>query len=118
MRDELCVPFEELDELLDTEKTALLNGNLDQVSRLFDRKSRLVDELNDVHPANSEDFTNLRKKLERNQNLLRSAADGVRSVAHRLSAVRRVRDSLETYDARGRRTTVDLKPSSKMEKRA
>ncbi|WP_299592146.1 flagellar biosynthesis protein FlgN [uncultured Tateyamaria sp.] len=116
--DEFQIAFDELHDLLDTERAALLNGNLNEVSRLFDRKSRLIDELGDLTAADTEFVVTLRTKLERNQTLLDSAADGIRSVAGRLSAVKRVRESLETYDARGKRTTFDLKPVGSLEKRA
>lgn len=116
--DEIRNTFDELDDLLDAERAALLAGNLEEVSRLFDRKSRLVETISAFQEIETQMAGTLRDKLERNQGLLDSAADGIRSVARRLAAIRRVRESLETYDARGQRKTVDLKPNGSLEKRA
>lgn len=117
-QDEFQIALDELEDLLEAERAAVLNGNIDEVGRLFDQKSRLLEQLGGWDTANAEVAAALRIKLERNQNLLESAADGVRSVARRLSAVRRVRESLDTYDAQGQRTTVDLKSCGALEKRA
>jgi len=110
--------MDELDDLLDTERTALLKGDLDEVARLFEAKSGLIDALSALDAADDHDRTRLQAKLERNQDLLASAAEGVRSVARRLATIRRVRQSLDTYDARGQRTTVDMQQSGTLEKRA
>ncbi|WP_299047560.1 flagellar biosynthesis protein FlgN [uncultured Tateyamaria sp.] len=109
---------DEMDDLLDAERQALLAGKLDVVNRLYDRKSRLIDALSDIGSSAAIDPNELRTKIARNQELLESAADGIRSVGRRLAAIRRVRESLDTYDARGRRTSVDVKPGTTLEKRA
>lgn len=116
--DRIAPILDELDDLLDAERRALLGGKLDQVDRLFERKGRLVEMLASVDHAEELRLDDVRTKLKRNQDLLGSAADGIRSVAQRLATVRRVRESLDTYDERGRRKSVDLKPSSTLEKRA
>ncbi|KIC49646.1 hypothetical protein [Tateyamaria sp. ANG-S1] len=112
------VVIDQLDDLLDAERTALLDGDLDRVERLFERKTSLIACLSRMSEADAQDVQAVRLKVERNQDLLQSAADGIKSVARRLAAVRRVRESLETYDARGKRTTVDVKTASVLEKRA
>jgi len=116
--NEIQIACDALEDLLDAEKSAVLNGNLDEVGRLLDQKSRLIEQIDGLGLSQPGPLEPLRIKLERNQNLLNSAADGVRSVARRLSMVRRVRDSLETYDARGQRKTVSLKHSTALEKKA
>ena len=107
-----------LDDLLDQERAALLQGNLDEIARLHPRKEHLIDGLNHPDMSNLEGLTELNFKLERNQTLLDNALDGVRSVARRLAAIRRVRQSLETYDSSGRKTSVILAADSSVEKRA
>ncbi|MEL6464887.1 MAG: flagellar biosynthesis protein FlgN [Pseudomonadota bacterium] len=116
--DEVGRICDELNDLLEAERTVLLEGKLQQVDRLFDRKTKLVDALERADATNLPNVGLLRDKLERNQALLKSAADGVRSVARRMAAIRRVREALETYDANGRRETVELKPTGTLEKRA
>ena len=116
--DEVQPILDELDDLLDAERAALLAGKLDDVGRLFDRKARLMDALSEAEMNTAIDPGQLRDKIVRNQELLESASQGIRSVARRLAAIRRVRESLETYDSRGRRTSVDVKPGTTLEKRA
>jgi len=107
-----------LDDLLDAERAALLQGNLDDVSRLHARKERLIDALNSEDALDTQSFLPLQDKVARNQDLLNSALEGVRSVARRLAAIRRVRKSLETYDAKGKKTQVEIRPEQSVEKRA
>ena len=118
MRDDFESIIDELDDVLETERAALLAGHLEEVNRLFDRKTRLIDAFAQLDEADAAAVTALRRKVERNQGLLEAAADGVRSVARRLAAIRRVRESLETYDAQGKRNTVDVKSGATLEKRA
>ena len=50
--------------------------------------------------------------------LLDTALEGIRAVADRVSALRRVRDTLETYDQTGRKTTFESMHKGRVEKRA
>ncbi|MEX0369537.1 MAG: flagellar biosynthesis protein FlgN [Tateyamaria sp.] len=119
MKDDRLAPLlDELDDLLDAERQALLDGKLDQVERMFKRKTALMDALGNPEPGDETRIEDVRSKLLRNRDLLGSAAEGIRSVAQRLATVRRVRHSLETYDERGQRKSVNLTPGSSLEKRA
>jgi len=107
-----------LDDLLDAEREALLQGKLDEVSRLHSRKERLIDDLSRYEFRDRDGIGDLRAKVERNQALLDSALEGVRSVARRLAAIRRVRSSLDTYDSLGHKLNVDVQSTGSLEKRA
>ncbi|WP_299401231.1 flagellar export chaperone FlgN [uncultured Roseobacter sp.] len=107
-----------LDDVLEAEREALLTGNLDEVGRLLERKESLIDQLSQLELASREPLEALNSKVERNQALLDHALEGIRSVARRLAALRRVRSSLETYDEKGARHTIDVTPESNVEKRA
>lgn len=107
-----------LDDLLDAERAALLQGNLDDLVRLSTRKAALIDALNRMEFDTRAPLEHLYDKVARNQVLLDSALDGIRSVARRLAAIRRVRQSLDTYDSTGRKQTVDLGSIGSVEKRA
>ena len=107
-----------LDDLLDEERRALLKGNLDEISRLHARKEQLIDALNQRDANEHAGLLSLNGKLERNQALLNTALGGIRSVAQRLAAIRRVRQSLDTYDSKGRRKTVEMGGDQSIEKRA
>jgi len=112
------VILQHLDELLDRERAALLDGDLEGISRSLREKERLVDALNGLQPTPEAELAAIRVKIQRNQILLDSALDGIRAVAERLSALRRIRDTLETYDHTGQKTVLDRLRSGQVEKRA
>ena len=91
--EDLQNKIDSLDDLLDAERAALLKGNLEEVSRLLERKEGVIEALNRMEFKERTDFEGLQAKVERNQVLLDSALDGVRSVARRLAAIRRERQS-------------------------
>mmetsp|Transcript_24275 Transcript_24275/g.45190 ORF Transcript_24275/g.45190 Transcript_24275/m.45190 type:complete len:120 (+) Transcript_24275:188-547(+) len=110
--------IDSMDDLLDAERQALLAGNLDEVARLHLRKEELIDQLNMLDAQDSAHLTALNAKVERNQVLLNTALDGIRSVARRLAAIRRVRQTLDTYDSRGCKKAVEMGVDRSIEKRA
>ncbi|WP_299728718.1 hypothetical protein [uncultured Tateyamaria sp.] len=118
MDEEIQAAMDALEDLLDAERAALLVGKLDDVSRLHAQKEGLIAALTDHASENRAAFETLYHKVERNQALLDSALHGIRSVARRLSAIRQVRKSLDTYDSLGRKKTVDVRPGGSLEKRA
>ena len=118
VNDTLERKISDLDSLLDEERGALLAGNLEGLSRLHDRKAGLIEALSRFDANEVRSLADLNAKVERNQALLDSALDGIRSVARRLAAIRRVRQSLDTYDSRGRKKCVDLDVERSVEKRA
>lgn len=107
-----------LDDVLDTEREALLTGDLDQVGRLLERKEALIDRLSQLEKGELTALDALNGKVKRNQALLDHALQGIRSVAQRLATLRRVRSSLDTYDERGSRQTIDMTTEGTVEKRA
>lgn len=107
-----------LDELLDRERAALLEGDLEFISRSLREKERLIDALNGLQFDPRVELAAIRKKVQRNQVLLDGALDGIRSVAERMSALRRIRDTLETYDQTGQKTVLDGLRAGRVEKRA
>ena len=107
-----------LDDLLEEERAALLDGNLDLIGRMLKRKESLIDVLNDLERPDIEALSNLNIKVARNQVLLGSALEGIQSVADRLATMSRVKNSLDTYDAQGRRKKIDMPLKGVVEKRA
>lgn len=111
--------IDQLDELLDAERRALLIGQLDAIAAIAEEKERLIDALNAMEPEESRPaLKDLQSKVARNQVLLDGALQGIRKVAARLAALRRIRRSLETYDATGRKQTIQGEVEHKVEKRA
>lgn len=110
--------LEALEDVLEAERQALLAGDIEGVKRFLDRKESLIEQFAGVTTNKTIKLQNVKTKLERNQELLDQALRGIRSVANRLQALRRVRRSLDTYTADGSKHTVDLTKSSTLEKRA
>lgn len=107
-----------LDTLLDKERATLLSGDPDGISALLDEKSGLIDALDALQPEKQPELDRLKDKILRNQALLDGAQQGIRKVADRLAALRRMRHSFDTYDESGRRQTIDGHVVHRIEKRA
>lgn len=107
-----------LDDVLETERSALLNGDLDAIGRLLERKESLIETLSVLEAGETASLERLTGKIKRNQELLDQALDGIRTVANRLAELRRVKNSLDTYDARGTKRTIDIDAEGSVEKRA
>lgn len=110
-----------LDALLDRERTAVLTGALDALPPLMAQKSALIDALAALDAADDPTgprMDGLRAKARRNQDLIESAMDGIRSVAQRLATLRRLRVAMDTYDSTGQRRPILTIGRGKVEKRA
>lgn len=110
--------MDELDCVLDVERSALLAGDLEKLSRLVTVKEDLVTRLQAAEVGNTNLAESISYKLARNQELLDQARSGVQSVSDRLSALKRVHESLDTYDANGEKQTVTIGGHASVEKRA
>lgn len=110
--------IEQLDGVLEAERHALLAGDLDQISGLLEVKEALIDTLNTIEPAAQPELQKLQDKVTRNQALLDGALQGIRKVAARMAAFRKIRRTLDTYDENGRKQTIQGIVDFKMEKRA
>ncbi len=107
-----------LEEVLDLERTALVNGELGVLDQVFPEKEKLVDAINEMHVRDSSELIGVHRKLERNQALLQSASEGIRAVAARMTELRRVRQEFSMYDSAGKRSGFAVRSHSKLEKRA
>ncbi len=110
--------IDELDDLLDSEKKALVQGDIDRVGRLLPQKEFLIENLNAQSDLDRKSLAHLHQKVMRNQTLLDSALEGIRAVATRMSELKRVRSGLETYDEQGRKRRFGAQNSAQVEKRA
>lgn len=105
-----------LDRVLDQERQILLSGNIKALAQLAPHKERLFTQLSAAGP-DPRVLENLRKKADRNQELLRAAAKGIRAVTRRLEMLRNQKSELRTYTAGGQSMNL-AKRGNKVEKRA
>lgn len=110
--------IDELDQILDRERTALMAGDLGQLEELLAKKEKLIGKLNSVTELERESLAQVQNKVSRNQLLLDSAMEGIRSVAARMAELRRIRRGLDVYDQSGRKTRFGTHGATKLEKRA
>ncbi|MGH1412410.1 MAG: flagellar protein FlgN [Pelagimonas sp.] len=108
---------DQLDLLLQAEREALLAGDFVQIAELLEVKEALAGKLNDQE-ISSEELAPLQDGMRRNQELFDQALAGIRNVAARLGDLQRIRRSMDTYDAYGRRMTIDAPQEKKLERRA
>ncbi len=107
-----------LEEVLDLERAALVQGDLDRLSSMVPEKEKLIGAINDLQVLESEALIRVQQKAERNQALLNSAAEGIRAVASRMAELRRVRQEFSTYGADGQRSEFAVRGTARLEKRA
>ena len=107
-----------LDALLDEERRALIDGDLEALSGLVEEKERIIDALNAAEDADERALSPVNDKMKRNQDLLEQALSGIRAVARRLADIRQTRKSFDIYDRMGHRNRIEGGPDSSVEKRA
>lgn len=119
MSHETAQPLiDQLDDLLDRERQALVTGNLIALAKLATEKEQVIGELNAIDRLEQSALSGAQTKLLRNQDLLNSAMAGIQAVAMRMAELRKARDGLDIYDEAGRRTRYGMTACSKLEKRA
>lgn len=109
--------LEALSDLLDAEREALLQGDLDQLAHLLASKEALIDEMNETPQSDLSAMQSLDGKVKRNQLLLDGAMEGIRAVAQRLAHLRQAKGALETYGPDGKRHDIQLTADSSIEHR-
>ncbi|WP_419738437.1 flagellar biosynthesis protein FlgN [Ruegeria sp.] len=107
-----------LEEVLDLERSALVDGDLERLNHMVPEKEKLIGAINDLQVLSNDDLLRVHKKVERNQALLNSAAEGIRAVASRMAELRRVRQEFSTYGADGQRNGFAVRSQVELEKRA
>jgi len=101
----LTAATDALDDHLDHERHLILSGQIDGLLRVRAEKERLLARLPGA-VGDSEVFERLRRKAERNQQLLLAAARGIKSAARRVEALNTSAAGLRTYGRDG--ATADL----------
>ena len=108
---------QELAEILEAERSALVAGDFDQIADLMTRKQAIAESLKDEEES-ATDLIPLQAALRRNQELFDRALEGVRAVVDRLGTVQTLSKSLHGYDAQGKRFSLAEPTENRLEKRA
>ena len=116
--DRITTLIDSLNALLDQERTALLDGDMSGFHDMIPEKEKLITAIADLQVQDSSVLVGLQKKVDRNQDLLNNAAEGIRAVADRMAELRRVRQEFTTYGADGQRNGYAVRQHAKLEKRA
>ena len=96
----LTAAADALEDLLDHERRLILSGQIDGLLRASGEKDRLLARLPGAG-ENAEVLNRLRRKADRNQKLLAAAAQGLKSAARRIEAMKTSTTSLRTYGRDG-----------------
>lgn len=110
--------IEALNTLLDAERAALLQGDLESLADMLPEKEALIEDMNGAPPVDIAAVQALGGKVRRNQLLLDGALEGIRAAVSRMSALREMRAGLETYGADGQKHRIATETDSSVEKRA
>ncbi len=101
----LAAAADALEDHLDHERDMILSGQIDGLLRASGEKERLLARLPGAG-ENAEVFQRLRKKADRNQQLLLAAARGIKSAARRIETLKTATTSLRTYGRDGAATDL------------
>jgi len=98
----------ELDVVLQNEKIALLDGDIDALGETAELKKSLVQEFLEHSPDSDLGLSGLRDAAERNHFLLEGTLMGMRKVIERLNDLSDVAGKLNFYDVSGKPHVVEL----------
>lgn len=94
--------YDRILELLDLERKAILNGPLEGLQDLVDRREAVLAEVLAQDEAAPEEFlATLKVKAERNSRLILASLAGIKAADAEISRIRDARDQLRTYTAAG-----------------
>ena len=106
-----------LEDLLDKERAAILDGALEDMGRIACEKERVL-ERRELTVPDQRTLDRVRRKAARNQLLLAAAIRGVRAVSARLDVLRNGSSEMNTYDRAGQRTTLGSRHQGALHRRA
>ncbi|PIE08363.1 MAG: hypothetical protein CSA74_02650 [Rhodobacterales bacterium] len=101
----LTAAADALEDHLDRERKLILAGEIDGLLRASAEKERLLARL-PGSGDNAETFARLRRKADRNQQLLLAAARGLKAAAKRMETLKTPATGLRTYGRDGAAATL------------
>ncbi|MCC7320144.1 MAG: flagellar protein FlgN [Rubellimicrobium sp.] len=110
-------PARALISLFEEERRALLDGALDLIPAIGERKLALIAALAQADPG-EEELARIAKGARRNGHLLAAALAGLAEGANRLEAIRSGARGFSAYDRTGRAERIDNAGQPGIERRA
>ena len=107
-----------LDSILEKERSALLNGEIEELQTLAEGKNRLLSALENSDPISAGQIIPLKQKLRRNKALIESALEGIQAVASRIEDTRQLKKVMHTYDQQGAKKEIRSGSERSIEVRA
>ncbi len=101
---------EALVKVLDEERTALVNGEIERLEPISLEKARLFEELESVSELPRAVLLDIQSRVQRNQGLLQASSKGLRAALTRLAAIRGAATALDTYSTDGKRQSISSLP--------
>ena len=108
----------QVEDLLVSQHALLVSGDFQALKRLEADKEKVIAAIQPMSKKDHHDLKHLRVLAEHNQQLFKKALKGIQDVNKRLESLRKVRDSIDTYDRSGRWVSVEPQRSKDLEKRA
>ena len=108
--------IDELEDLFDRERNAILKGELGKLKRLVIHKEKLMQRITAFSIMDQDVLFKLQNKARSNQQLLEASLRGVQMISDRIKAIKAGPLNLKTYNQAGQSHALGTK-KSKLEHR-
>ena len=110
--------IQQVEDVLVAERALLITGDFKALERLEADKEKVIAAIRPMSERDLQELSHLRGLAEHNQQLFKQALKGIQDVADRLESIRKIGETIDTYDQTGRRISVETQQSKALEKRA
>ena len=104
--------------VLEKERAALLDGDLQNLGDFVMLKSEILDTLSSKNIPKAQDWHIVQSRLKENQRLIEAALNGLLSVNDKLQEARHAFERLSIYDPTGKKTSYAVNVPRKLERKA
>lgn len=119
MTDSANLLWDELEDVFDEERAALMRGDLSLIASMSARKEDILNRLAPVISGMDTPVPDgLKEMATRNATLLTQASQGLKAAQARIIEIHSAQRGLETYGPAGDRITLRTRISSLLERRA
>ena len=105
--------IQQVEDVLVAERALLVSGDFKALERLEVDKEKVIAAIRPMSEKDLQELRHLRGLAEHNQQLFKQALKGIQDVSDRLESIRKVGETIDTYDHTGRRVSVETQQSKK-----